>query len=54
MAEWQKLIPGILNDSKSYSNAEILHNIRQSTGIMHQASGIDYWITHDGQSELLR
>jgi hypothetical protein len=54
MGEWQKLIPGILNDSKSYSNAEILYNLRQAAGIIQQSSGIDYWITDDGQSELLR
>ena len=50
MGEWHKLIPGILNDSKSYSNAEILHNLRQAAGIIQQSSGIDYWITDDGQS----
>ena len=54
MGEWQKLIPGILNDSKSYSNKEILYNLRQAAGIIQQSSGIDYWITDDGQSELLR
>ena len=54
MGERHKLIPGILKDSKSYSNAEILHNLHQAAGIIKQSSGIDYWITDDGLSELLR
>ena len=34
MGEWHKLIPGILNDSTSLSNAEILHNLREAAGII--------------------
>ena len=54
MTEWQKLIPGILNDSKAFSNKEILSNLRQAVGIIQESSGIDYWTTDDRQSELLR
>ena len=54
MGEWHKLIPGILNNSKSFTNAEILYNLRQAAGIIQKSSVMDYWITYNGQSELLR
>ena len=54
MGEWKKLIPGILNGSKSCSNADILFNLLKAAEIMQQNSGMDFWTTDDGQSEVLR
>ena len=52
--EWEKLIPGIMNDSKKFSNSEILLNLRKAANIIQRNTGIDYWTTDDGQAELLR
>ena len=38
--QWQDLIPGILNDSKTFTNADILHNLRKAAGILQQNTGL--------------
>ena len=53
-ARWQDLIPGVLNDSKTFTNADILHNLRKAAEIIQQNSGLDFWTTDEGQAELLR
>ena len=52
-AKWQDFIPGILNDSKSFTNGDILANLRKAAGILQRDTGLDYWITDEGQSEQL-
>ena len=52
--EWEKLIPGILNDAKNFSNVQILENLKKAATIMQVSSGTDYWISDEGQSDLLR
>ena len=39
-AQWQDLIPGILNDSKKFTNADILHNLQKAAKIIQQNSGL--------------
>ena len=53
-ANWRDFIPGILNDSKNFTNGDILANLRRAAEILNQETGLDYWITDEGQSELLR
>ena len=52
--EWEKLIAGILNDAKNFSNVQILENLKRTSALMQADTGIDYWTTGEGQSELLR
>ena len=52
--QWQDLIPGIINDSKKFTNADILHNLRKAAGILQQSSALDFWTSDEGQAELLR
>ena len=47
-------MPGILNESKKFTNADILHNLQRAAGIIQQNIGIDFWTTDEGQSKLLR
>jgi len=53
-AQWQDLVPGILNDSKNFTNGDIIANLRKAAGILQQNTRLDYWTTDEGQSELLR
>ena len=52
--EWEKLIPGILNAAKGFSDVPILGNLKKAATIMQGSSGTDYWTSEEGQSELLR
>ena len=48
LGEWDKLVPGILNDAGDFTNDQILDNLKKAATIMQRKSGIDYWITDDG------
>ena len=52
--KWKDLIPGILNEIGSFTNDQILDNLRKAAGIMQDETHSDYWLTDEGQSELLR
>ena len=52
--EWEKLIPGILNDAKDFTNAQILDNIKKAATIMQLSSGTNDWTSDESQSQLLR
>jgi len=54
LSEWAALLPGILNDAKNFSNGEILANLARASNLMMNSTGADYWISDDGQAELLR
>ena len=54
MNDWQKFIPGIINDSKLLTNEQILYNLRKASEVISKGSGVEWWLTDDGQSELLR
>ena len=54
LGEWEALIPGILNDAGNFSNTQILDNLKKAASIMQRNSGIDHWLSDEGQSELLR
>ena len=54
LGEWEALIPGILNDAGNFSNVQILQNLKKAASIMQRNSGIDHWLSDEGQSELLR
>lgn len=47
---WRKLIPGILNEAKDFSNTEVLQNLKKAAVLLQN----DYWLTDEGQSDLLR
>ena len=47
-------MPGILNDAKDLTNAEILENLKRASILMKDDTGADYWTTDDRQAELLR
>ena len=52
--KWKELIPGILGDIGNFTNLQILDNLRKAAGIMQGKTHSDYWITDEGQSDLLR
>ena len=52
--EWKKLIPSILNDIGNFTNEQILHNLRKAAGIIQGKTHSDYWITDEGQADLMR
>ena len=52
MNDWQHFIPGIINDSKLLTNEQILYNLRKASEVISKGSGVDWWLTDDGQSEL--
>ena len=54
LPECATLVPGILNDAKDFTNAEILENLKRASILMRDDTGADYWTTDDGQAELLR
>ena len=54
LAEWQAVIPGIMNDAKNATNSQILANLQWAAEIMSRQTGLDYWVSDDGQAELLR
>ena len=54
LGEWEALIPGILNDAGNFSNDQILQNLKKAASIMQRNSGIDHWLSDEGQADLLR
>jgi hypothetical protein len=54
MGEWQKLIPDILNQLDKHSNADVLKCLRAAAILIQKKTNSDYWISDDGQAELLR
>ena len=54
IGEWKQLIPGVLKDSRNYTNAQVLANLKAAASAMQKRTGLDFWITDDGQAELLR
>ena len=51
--EWERLIPGNLNDTK-FTNAKILENLKRASTLMQLETGTDFWTSDESQSELLR
>ena len=41
ISEWEEHVPGILNDAKHFTNAELLENLKHAS---------DYWTTDEVQT----
>ena len=48
------MIPGILNKAGSLTNKQVLECLGKAATILHNESGLNYWISDAGQTELLR
>jgi hypothetical protein len=54
LAEWKHVIPGIVNEAGNLSNDQILWNLKRAAGIMASQTGLNFWLSDEGQSELMR
>ena len=52
--DWIKAIPGILSLAKNSTNNEVMDALRKVAEIIADKKSNEYWISDDGQSELLK
>ena len=52
--EWKNLIPGILNEIGNYTNSQVLDNLQKASNAMQGKTRNEYWLTDEGQSDILR
>ena len=52
--EWKNLITGILNEIGNYTNSQVLDNLQKAANAMQGKTRNDYWLTDEGQSDILR
>ena len=52
--EWTQFIPGILNEAGNFTNKQILENLRKAAAVIQSKTWNDYWLSDEGQAELLR
>ena len=52
--EWKNLIPGILDEIGNYTYSQVLDNLQKAANAMQSKTRNDYWLTDEGQSDILR
>ena len=52
--EWKNQIPGILNEIGNYTNSQVLDNLQKVANVMQGKTRNDYWLTDEGQPDILR